>query len=80
MLLGEREAEQVVLAQQLDHVPRELGRLVDLGRARGDALAREVAHEVANLALLVGQRVARHGGSLALDSGKGSGRFALEWP
>ena len=29
---------------------------VDLGRARRDALARERAHELAELALLVGQR------------------------
>ena len=31
--------------------------LVDLGRPRRDALARERAHELADLALLVGQRV-----------------------
>ena len=35
-------------------------RLVDLGRARGDALAGERADEVADLALLVGQRVVGH--------------------
>ena len=51
------QAEELVLAEELDHVPRELALLVDLGRARGDALAGERAHEVADLALLVGQRV-----------------------
>src|SRR5262249_59588909 len=59
--LLERQPEQVVLAHQLDHVPGELGGLVDLGRAGRDALTREVAHEVADLALLLAQRVGRHG-------------------
>ena len=40
--------------------PTGTRRLVDLGGARRDPLAREVAHEVADLALLVGERVARH--------------------
>ena len=61
VLLLEGQPEKVVLAEELDHVPRELGLLVDLGRARGDALAGERAHEVADLALLVGQRVVGHG-------------------
>ena len=39
VLLLEGQAEELVLAEELDHVPRELGLLVDLGRARGDALA-----------------------------------------
>ena len=60
VLLLERKPEQVVLAHQLDHVPGELGRPVDLGRARGHALARELADEVADLALLGAQRIARH--------------------
>ena len=55
-----------MLAEELDHVPRELTRLVDLGGARGNALAGERAHEIANLALLVGQHVIGHGGSLFL--------------
>ena len=45
-----------MLAEELDDVPGELVALVDLGRARRDPLARERAHEVAELALLVGQR------------------------
>ena len=49
--------EELVLAEELDDVPRELRRLVDLGRARRDPLARERPHELADLALLVGQRV-----------------------
>ena len=60
VLLVEEEPEEVVLAEELDHVPRELGRLVDLGGARRDALARQRADEVADLALLVGERVERH--------------------
>ena len=52
--------KQLVLAEELDHVPRELALLVDLGRARRDALAGERAHEVADLALLVGQRIVGH--------------------
>ena len=60
VLLVEQDPEDLVLAEELDDVPRELGALVDLRGARRDALAREVAHEVADLALLVGQRVDRH--------------------
>ena len=57
VLLVEHDAEEVVLAEDLDDVPRELAGLVDLGRAGRDALARERPHELANLALLVVQRV-----------------------
>src|SRR2546421_85608 len=64
VLLLEEDPEELVLAEELDDVPRELGRLVDLRRPRRDPLARERAHEVADLALLVGERVGRHGGSL----------------
>ena len=61
VLLGEEEPEDVVLAEQLDDVPRELVRLVDLGRARRDPLARELPHEVAQLALLAVQDLPGHG-------------------
>ena len=54
----------LVLAEELDDVPRELGRLVDLGRARRDALARERADEVADLALLA---VSRRAAPRSLD-------------
>ena len=65
VLLVVHDAEELVLAEDLDDVPRELGRLVDLGGARRDPLARDRAHELADLALLVGQRVeGAHGGSL----------------
>ena len=57
VLLVEQDAEEVVLAEDLDDVPRELAGLVDLGRARRDALARERPDELADLALLVVQRV-----------------------
>ena len=50
-----------MLAQQLDHVPGELARGIDLGGARSDALARESPDEVADLALLVGERLVPHG-------------------
>ena len=59
-LLVEEEPEQLVLAKELDDVPRELVRLVDRGRTRGDALARERADELADLALLLGQDVPGH--------------------
>ena len=57
VLLVVQDAEEVVLAEDLDDVPRELAGLVDLGRARRDALARERPDELADLALLVVQRV-----------------------
>ena len=60
-LLVVEEAEELVLAEELDDVPRELVRLVDLGRTRRDALARERAHELADLPLLLGQDVPGHG-------------------
>ena len=60
MLLVEEEPEDAVLAEELDDVPRELVRLVDLGRARRDPLARERPHELADLELLVGQRLPGH--------------------
>ena len=60
VLLVEQQAEDAVLAEQLDDVPRELVRLVDLGRTRRDALARERADEFADLELLVGQRLPGH--------------------
>ncbi len=60
VLLVEEEAEDVVLAEELDDVPRKLVRLVDLRRARRDPLARERPDEVADLALLVGQLIPGH--------------------
>ena len=53
-----------MLAEDLDDVPGELVRLVDLGRARRDPLPRERAHELADLALLLGEDVPGHGRSL----------------
>ena len=55
--LREEHPEEVVLAKELDDVPRELPARVDLRRPRRDPLAREHTHEIANLALLVGQRI-----------------------
>ena len=70
VLLGEHQPEEAVLAEELDHVPRELGGVVDLGGAWRDPLAGERADEVADLALLRGQPVARH----AAKSRPGSAR------
>lgn len=42
-LLGERQAEQVVVGERLAHVPRVLAGTVDLGRARRDLAGRKVA-------------------------------------
>src|SRR5439155_900993 len=64
VLLLEEDAEELVLAEELDDVPRKLRRPVDLRRAGRDPLARERAHEVADLALLVGEQVGRHSRSL----------------
>jgi hypothetical protein len=60
VLVVEHDAEDLVLAEELDDVPRELGALVDLGRPRRDALAREVADQIADLPLLVAQRLVGH--------------------
>ena len=51
----ERQREDVVLSEQLDHVPRELAALVDRGGTRRDALVREHANGVSEVALLVAQ-------------------------
>ena len=63
-VLVEEEPEDAVLAVELDDVPRELVRLVDLRGARRDALARERPDELADLELLVGQRLPGHDRSL----------------
>ncbi len=60
MALLEGKAEDLVLAEDLDEVPGELPGLVDLGRARRDALARERANELADLALILRERVIAH--------------------
>ena len=62
----EEQAEDSVLPVQLDDVPGKLVRLVDLGCARCNALARERANELADLELLVAQRLPGHGLSLSL--------------
>src|SRR5439155_25926761 len=59
-----KEPEEPVFAVQLDDIPRELVRRVDLRRARGDALARQRAHELADLPLLGAQRIPGHAASL----------------
>ena len=59
-LLAEEEAEDALVAVQLDHVPRELVRRIDLRRTRRNPLARERPHQVPYLALLVAQDVPGH--------------------
>src|SRR5207245_2658724 len=68
-LLVEEEGEEVVLAEDLDDVPRELVRRVDLRGPRRDLLARDRAYEVAELALLVAENVPRHGRSVVSGDG-----------
>ena len=53
VLLGEGQAEDVVLGEQLAHVPRVLALAVDLAGARGDLLLRQPAHHVAEVAGLL---------------------------
>src|SRR5262249_40143229 len=65
-LLVEEKAEDTVLAEELDDVPRELVRLVDLRSARRDPVASKRANEVAELELLGGQDLPGHGRSLRL--------------
>jgi len=65
VLLVVHDPEEVVLAEELDDVPRELGALVDLGGARRNPLTRDRADELADLALFLGQRVeSAHGGEV----------------
>ena len=60
VLLVEEEPEDAVLAKELDDVPGELVRRVDLGCARRDALARDRPHEIADLELVVAQLLPGH--------------------
>src|SRR5262249_29859720 len=60
VLLLEQEPEYVVLAEELDDVPRKLVALVDLGRPRRDPIARELPDQVTELALFRGQGFVRH--------------------
>ena len=53
VLLGEGQAEDVVLGEQLAHVPRVLAFAVDLAGARRDLLLRQPAHHVAQVARLL---------------------------
>ncbi len=56
-----------MLAKQLDDVPRELVRRVDLGSARRDALAGDRAHEIADLELIVRELLPGHARSLGRE-------------
>ena len=60
VLLVEGQREDVVLAEELDHVVGELRRGVDLRRSRRHPFPRQGAHEVAELALLVCEDVPGH--------------------
>src|SRR5262249_20037465 len=62
VLLVEQEPEDVVLAEELDDVPRKLVALVDLGRPRRDPIARELPDQVTELAPFLGQGFVRHAG------------------
>jgi len=81
VLLVEEQAEEVVLAEQLDHVPRKLVRLVDRRCPRSDSLARKLPDEVAKLALLVAQRLIGHAESLFSAAYSGWWQTAsMLWP
>ena len=69
VLLAGEDPEDTVLTEQGDDVPRELGRAVDLGRARRDPLAGQRPHELPDLALLGRQPVVRHAASLEAPRG-----------
>ena len=60
VLLIEEQPEEVVLPEELDDVPGKLMALVDFRRPRRDPLARELANEITDLALFLGQRLVRH--------------------
>src|SRR4029077_13347911 len=60
VLLREEEAEDVVLAEELHDVPRELVGGVVFSGARRDPLPRQLPHEVAQLPLLAAEDVPRH--------------------
>src|SRR4029453_13553774 len=64
VLLVEQETEDALVAEQLDDVPRELVRGVELGGPRRDPLARERADVVAQLSLIVAQDIPGHGRSV----------------
>jgi len=53
----EGQPEDVLLGQQPAHVPRVFRPLVDLGRARGDLLARDLSDRGAEVEMLLGDRV-----------------------
>ena len=64
VFLVEEEPEQLVLAEELDDVPRELVGLVDLGRTGRDPVASKCPDELADLPLLLGQGIPGHARSL----------------
>jgi hypothetical protein len=53
----ERQTQNVLLGQQLAQVVRVGGLLVDLGRPRGDPLLRDLADRVAEVQVLLRDRV-----------------------
>ena len=57
VLLGERQAEDVLLGEDLADVPRVLVGLIDLGGAGRDLLLRDLADEVAEVLVLLRDRV-----------------------
>ncbi len=57
MLLGERQREDVLLAEQLADVPGVLALAIDVGRARADAIVHDLADRVPEVLVLLGQVV-----------------------
>jgi UDPglucose 6-dehydrogenase len=62
VLLRDVDGQQIGPPELLVHVPRILGRLVDLGRPRGDLVLGELTHGLAQELVLLGERVQGVGG------------------
>src|SRR5438034_461591 len=76
--INEHQREAVVLPDQPDDISRELGVLVDLGRTRRDPLAREIADQVADLALLLAQRLVGHAAILGMLRSTGPAQLPID--
>ena len=62
VLLGDVHRVETGSHQRVEHVERELGRLVDLGSARRDLVVGELAHGCPQHQVLLGESVRLEGG------------------
>ncbi len=83
VLLPERQSEDVVLGQQLADVPRVLGARVDVVRARRDPLLGDLADRVAEVEVLLRDRVGVGGdgghGEQGYGPRRGIGSAGMTW-